>query len=284
MQSSFRPLCIALLLALITLSAGCSTLLDDEPLPEDVPVQETISVPRYQVTIAQPDARSDYIHMDSDVYNAGEVVEFVVTNDGLLPLACSSTPPDFRVVYQTGSGRWTTRMGAEGSVEGKKSSLAKGESTQVYRFVTTSWDAGRYRIISDCGVERDILIRVVRTPAPTPAPTICPPSNTTGAAAWITIEPVPAQTVSRPFMIRGTTNIPAGTELGYSIFAVTEQDNARPIIGRAGSFVTVVQEGACGINTWSAEGEIQAAGEFFIGIENQERTATAIKRFTVNQG
>ena len=54
----------------------------------------------------------------TDVYNVGEVVEFSVINSGMLPLECANTPPDFRVTFQTGTGRWATRMGPETPVKG----------------------------------------------------------------------------------------------------------------------------------------------------------------------
>ena len=107
--------------------------------------------------------------MDTDVYNIGEVVEFTVMNDKGYDLSCSNDPPSFTVTFQKGNGRWVTRMGAENPPPGNTSSLRPGESTPPYRFVTIGWDPGRYRINSDCGVSREILIRTL--PSLTPAMT-----------------------------------------------------------------------------------------------------------------
>jgi hypothetical protein len=275
-----RAILVCLILALTLLTAGCTTFGDEEAgnVNASITAEETPVPASYRVTLSQPDARADFIRMDSDVYNAGEVVEFVVTNNGLLPLTCTRTPPDFRVIFQTGSGRWATKMGPEVVVDGETSYLAKGESTPVYRFISTGWEAGRYRIVSDCGPEREFLVRVLPTPAPTPTP--CPVVDMTDSAPWIKIDPIGDQQASRPFTITGTTNLPTGQDLRYTIFSVLESEKASSLDPR-GSFTALVQEGWCGTNTWSAMGEIQATGEFFVGISDADRKATAIKRFTV---
>lgn len=268
---------IILIIALL-LTSGCTSFGDSTGAAANTTPDSKQIVSSYQVSISQPDSTSDFIRMDSDVYNAGEVVEFVVTNNGLLPLDCSNTPPDFSVIYQTGSGRWVTRMGPEVPVTGNISFLQKGESTKYFRFVTTGWEGGRYRIVSDCGVERDILIRELATPLPTATP--CTVSNTTDATPWIKIDPIDDQYIARPFTITGTTNLPAGQELRYTIFSVLENEEADSLNPRA-SFTTVTEQGSCGTNTWRAMGEIQATGEFFIGISDMDRKTTALKRFSV---
>ncbi|HII98048.1 MAG TPA: hypothetical protein HA272_01990 [Methanoregula sp.] len=277
-MSPSRTLIVCIILALALLGAGCTSFPADEA-NDTRSSNEDVQVPAsYRVTLAQPDARADFIRMDSDVYNAGEVVEFVVTNNGLLPLSCTRTPPDFRVIFQTGSGRWATKMGPDYPAAGNVSYLQNGESTQVYRFISTGWEAGRYRIVSDCGPEREFLIRVLPTPAPTPTP--CPVVDVTDSGPWIRIDPIGDQQAARPFTITGTTNLPVGQELRYTIFSVLESDKASSLDPR-GSFTTLVEEGSCGTNSWRAMGEIQATGEFFVGISDADRKATAIKRFTV---
>lgn len=284
---SFLPLPVLLLLVLI-ITPGC---LSDQDTGSDTPGSGMQPVPAsYQAAISQPDARSDYIRMDTDIYNAGEVIEFVVTNKGLLPLECSTTPPEFRVIFQAGTGRWATKMGPEEPARGTPSYLGRNESTQVYRFVSTGWEAGRYRIVSDCGPERDFLIRVLPTPVPAaepepeyehePVTTPCPVTADNPAGPWIRIDPIGDQVAARPFTISGTTNLLAGEELFYTIFSPAEGEDTAGLDPR-GSFVTVVEAGSCGTNTWTAMGEIQATGEFFIGITDAERKATAIKRFSV---
>lgn len=272
-----RTSLIPLLLAALLLTAGCTSLYENPGANATVPDQDR-SASRYQVTISQPVSTADLIRMDSDVYNAGEVVEFSVVNDNAGPLTCTNTPPGFVVRFQTGSGRWATKMGPEVPVTGNKSTLEKGASTQVYRFITTGWEPGRYRIVSDCGVEREILIRGAPTPVPTP--TACPVTNATNATTpSIHIDPVGNQEAGRPFTIHGTTDLPAGTELRYVIFTVLENDQAAYATDEY--FVTIVQEGTCGTNTWSARGEILDTGDFFIRIGDPAAKASAIRRFTV---
>ena len=129
----------------------------------------------YQVTIKQPEKTSDFVHTDTDIYNIGEVVEFYVSNDGTSDLACSGSPPSFSVQFQSITGSWVTRMGTEQPDTSAKSVLRPGESTRIYRFVTTGWDPGRYRIKSDCGVMREIIVRPV--PVPAGLSVACPDMN-----------------------------------------------------------------------------------------------------------
>ncbi|MCK9580786.1 MAG: hypothetical protein M0Q92_10110 [Methanoregula sp.] len=270
------PLFILILCLIIT--TGCTSPADTIGATANNTPDGKQIMSAYQQSVSQPDITSDFIRMDTDIYNAGEVVEFVVTNNGLLPLTCSNTPPDFRVTFQAGNGRWATKMGPDVPVPGNISHLQKGESTRVYRFISTAWDAGRYRIVSDCGVERDFLIRVLPTPAPTATP--CSVNNTADTTPWIKIDPIDDQYDARPFTIHGTTNLPVRQELQYTIFSALDKDQAASL-EPLGSFTTFVEEGSCGTNTWNAMGEIQATGDFFIGISDTEKKATAIKRFSV---
>ncbi|MGA2121660.1 MAG: hypothetical protein ABSG49_06405 [Methanoregula sp.] len=269
---------LLILMISLVLTAGCTSLTDEKNLSVNTSQTPGQSAASYRVTLHQPVAQSDYIKMDTDIYNIGEVVEFTVTNDGSGTLDCAGNPPSFSVKFQGINGVWVTRMGTEKPNETTKSSLEPGKSTQVYRFVTTGWDPSRYRIVHDCGIEREILIRAL--PVATLAPTACPTDNASNTTPWIKIDPIVDQYVARPFAIMGTTNLPAGHELNYTIFSILSPEPALSI-NPEGSFTTIVQEGSCGTNTWSAMGEIQATGEFFIGITDTERNVSAIKRFAV---
>jgi hypothetical protein len=214
--------------------------------------------------------------MDADVYNAGEVVEFSVANDGLIPLSCSNTPPDFIVKYQTGSGRWVNKMGHESRAPGTTSYLQRGESTSIYRFVTTGWEPGRYRIISDCGATREILVRTL--PMLTPSATPCPPvGNTT---AYLRADPVSDRTPGEHFVIAGTTNLPEGEMLVYSLFSIAP-GTGNTTIAKIASSTVRVSAGRCNTNTWSIALTAPPSGQYFIGISNGMNTISAIRRFTV---
>ena len=157
------------LAALIVLAAGCTTHGSNQnATPTTTPAAS------YMVTIRQPDAMSSYIHMNRDIYNIGEVVEFTVTNDGSSTLDCAGDPPKFSVTFQGINGDWATLMGKGTQDTSKKSSLAPGASTTTYRFITEGWAPGRYRIVHDCGVVRDFILRHVPTLAATPVETIAP--------------------------------------------------------------------------------------------------------------
>jgi hypothetical protein len=213
--------------------------------------------------------------MDTDVYNVGEVVSFFVTDQKDYDLTCTNDPPSFTVRYQKGNGKWVTRMGTDSTTTGTEGRLRPGESTETYRFVTIGWDPGRYRIISDCGVSREILLRPV--PSLTPTPTQCPPGE--NASPWIRINPFSDQYAGNRFTISGTTNLPAGDNLQYSIFSLGPDGTTTPV--RLLSSTTDISGGSCGTNTWFVEGEIQVPGEYFIGVSDSTNTATAVRRFTI---
>jgi hypothetical protein len=261
----------------ITLIAGCSSLIEEKNPDVNASPDSGQSVASHLVTLRQPDATSGYVKMESDIYNIGEVVEFTVTNDGSGTLECAGEP-SFSVKFQAGNGRWATRMGTGEPDRSVKSTLAPGASTNVYRFVTTGWDPGRYRIVHDCGVERDILIRSL--PAAVPTAVACPVMNASNTTPWIAIDTIGDQYASRPFTITGTTNLPAGQELRFRIIP-PDSANATSSRGDEGSFATSVEEGSCGTNTWNAMGEIQATGDFLIWIADKEQNTTAIRQFTV---
>jgi hypothetical protein len=214
--------------------------------------------------------------MDTDVYNLGEVVEFVITNEKSGDLSCKNTPPAFSVRYQKGTGQWITRMGDENPSPGTTVTLKHGESTAPYRFVTEGWAPGRYRIVTDCGISREILLRAL--PSATPAVTACPP--VTNTKPGILVNPVSDQYAGEPFTITGTTNLAAGEELRYSIFAIisgtTNITSARLV-----SSTTTVSAGNCGTNSWFVEGVIAVPGDYFIGVSNNANTVSAVRRFTV---
>lgn len=265
----FLTLCLAL-------SAGCTA--PAEPINVS---DNTTSVPApiaasYRATINQPDTLSGYVKMDTDIYNIGEVVEFTVTNDGSGTLSCAGDPPAFSVKTQSPGGSWITKMGPDEPNRTAESSLAPGASTRRYAFVTDGWEPGRYRIVHDCGVEHEFLVRAL--PSVTPAPEVCPGINATNTSPSITINPIGDLYVNQIVAISGTTTLPAGEELKYSIFMASSREDKTKT---SDYFSTIVEEGSCGVNTWSAEGVIMETGEYVIWISNNGRNTTAIKRFTV---
>lgn len=272
----------------LAITAGCSTPAGTLNASEKSPSAPATLAASYRATINQPDALSGYVKMDTDIYNVGEVVEFTVTNDGSGTLSCAGDPPAFSVRTQTPGGTWSTKMGSGQPDQATNSALAPGASTRQYTFVTTGWEPGRYRIVHDCGVEREFLVRALPsatlpvTPTMTPLPDACTETNTTNTAPWIAIDEIGSPVAYQPFTIRGTTNLPAGVELVYTIFAVGEQD-AGVSLDNQGSFRTTVVEGKCGTNTWEAHGEIQATGAFAIGIMGANKTPSAIRKFSVIQ-
>ena len=107
-----RIIPILLLLACILCTAGCTQLSDgNNSTTGTSDTSDPLSIAKYKLTIAQPEESAKLVRMDTDVYNIGEVVEFVITNEKNHDLSCSDNPPSFSVRYQKGTGQWITRMG-----------------------------------------------------------------------------------------------------------------------------------------------------------------------------
>jgi hypothetical protein len=257
----------------IFLAAGCTSPFD--PTSQSGNTTPAVQFPAsYKVTLAQPDGTARSISMDTDVYNLGEVVEFYVINAGSQTLTCLNDPPTFSVKFQTGSGRWAARMGTDIPVETNKSYLEPGKSTRVYRFITTGWEPNRYRIVSDCGVYREFLIR----PVPAPVPTVCPPAG--NEPLYVHINPVEPQYAGKKFTLNGTTNRAIGEELRYLVFpsgTVPENLNTGP----EKPLSTRVTKGACGKNVWSVDVDVKTPREYAIMISAGSPNATALRRFSV---
>ncbi|RPI39717.1 MAG: hypothetical protein EHM53_04720 [Methanoregulaceae archaeon] len=272
-----RIIPVLLLLACILCTAGCTQLFSGDIRTTTITDPSTpASIAKYKLSLAQPEESAKLVRMDTDVYNIGEVVEFVITNEKNHDLSCSDNPPSFSVRYQGGTGQWVTRMGEEHPAPGNTSSLKPGESTAPFRFITTGWAPGRYRIVSDCGVSREILLRAL--PPLVSAGTPCPPAG--NASPYIRVNPVSDQYAGEPFTIAGTTNLAAGEKLQYSIFAIVSTTGTITS-AKLLSSITPVHAGSCGTNTWSADGVITVPGDYFIGISNGDNTISAIRRFSV---
>jgi hypothetical protein len=278
-MTSHHTILVLLIIACILVTAGCTFPSGANNQPANATGNSAPGpVANYQRTLAQPEDSAKLIKMDTDVYNVGEVVEFVITNEKNHDLSCTNDPPSFSVRYQKGTGQWVTRMGEENPAHGNTTNLKTGTSTAPYRFVTTGWAPGRYRIVSDCGVSREILLRALPSVTGTPAGPSCPPG--TNATPYIHINPVSDQDAGEPFTISGTTSLAAGEELRYSIFAIIPTTGNITSARLVSSSITV-SAGSCRTNTWSVEGVIKVPGDYFIGISSNDNTISAVKRFTV---
>lgn len=270
----FRTSILPILLACFIIIPGCTAPFfsgDSTGIPTGTTVPQ-----KTPLTLSQPEASAAGIRMDTDVYFPGDTVEFVIVNDGKGDITCRSDPPGFSVRYQDSTGRWVTRMGRDPPPPGNETRLSPGESSAPSKFITTGWVPGRYRIVSDCGITREILLR---SPLPvTPAATSCPVM--TNLSAFIRINAISDQHAGEPFMISGTTSLKTGEELRYSIFAIMPGP-ANITSAKLVSSTLEVTAGNCGTNTWSVTGMIQVPGSYFIGISNSANTVSAVRRFTV---
>jgi hypothetical protein len=258
----------------ILVVAGCTSFFDKMNQTGNTTPSFQQFPASYKVTIAQPDDTSKSIKMDTDVYNIGEVIEFYVTNEGMGRLECSNDPPNFSIKFQTGNGNWAMRMGTDNSVETNKTYLGPGKTSPVYRIITTGWKPNRYRIVSDCGVCREFLLR----PVPTPVPKVCPQKG--DEPLWVRINPIEEQYAGIKFSLGGTTNQVVGEELKYLVFPsenlpnVLDLDSEKPLL-------TQVSEGECGEKVWSVEVDEKIPQDYYIIVSTGPLNVTAIKRFTI---
>jgi len=132
------------------------------------------SVVLYEVTIQQPDAeKADRIRMDSDVYNTGEVIDFsLVKGNRTIPPDCDIS--SYRIFLKQSDSLWTEIPGPFRAYI--RPSVARPAATNYphhepsiseYRFVTTGWQEGHYRIQSDClnATHEFILRNITMTPS-----------------------------------------------------------------------------------------------------------------------
>jgi hypothetical protein len=148
------------ILILIVLSGGCvmNQIQENQTMTS---VQTTVapitpqSVAVYKVTITQEDgSHADYIKMDSDVYNPGEIVEFYLINLDSEPIPCGSLSPYYMVALKSDNGSWMNIIDSGYQQPGRLSNnlgIEPGESTRTYRLDTTGWRPGLYRIVFNCG-------------------------------------------------------------------------------------------------------------------------------------
>lgn len=161
-----RTVLILLLLAAEVLAAACVTqTISENPGSTTAapPTQSAVpqSTGQYATTIALPgSSHPEYFRMDSDVYNAGEVVEFYVVNEGAETLQCPNLQKSY-AVDKMDHGSWIRLPEPSETVSPLISYMNPGERSRTFRFLTTNWTPGKYRIAFDCGVDREFTIRNV---------------------------------------------------------------------------------------------------------------------------
>ncbi len=160
-------LAVMMVIAGLLLAAGCVGSQPDagnqtEPIPQTTttsPMRESLVL--YKVTIPQENPRADFIKMEADVYNVGEVVEFSMVYEGEGVLQCPNLDLTYRVFYIRENGTSVTKIPG-GMVQPMISYHQPGEHRGPFRFATTGWEPGRYRIEFDCGgIYREFRLREI---------------------------------------------------------------------------------------------------------------------------
>jgi len=158
---------LSIFIVFLILVAGCTTTPVSEnrtagaSTPNITPSAVLGSNSSCQGTYSQPDypVHPDFIKMDSEVYNQGEVIEFYLVNEGAETLTCNNTPPSFSIFRQTENKSWEIQSEFEETRSPIISYLKPGESTRSQRITTTNLLPGRYNVVFDCGVSREFEIR-----------------------------------------------------------------------------------------------------------------------------
>ena len=167
-DSRSRPVRVAIALCImmvaVLLTAGCTITQTKDNLtgalprnPISQPTEESVLF--YHVTIPQAEGiHPDYIKMDSDVYNQGEVIKFHVVNEGSESLACWRTIPSLHYHLYRQIGTWESQPEPTETHIDYGYYLKPGESTPVQQINTTELLPGHYKIVTDCGVSREFEI------------------------------------------------------------------------------------------------------------------------------
>ena len=162
-------LSLMIMIICIVLVAGCTTkpVLDNQTSNTTSPIASQTTQPSkalYKVTIMQTNNRhAEFIKMDSDIYNKGEIIEFYLVNEGSETLTCYSIPLSFQIYRQIKNNSWDFAPGTVQTKIDYVTYLKPGESLGIRRLITTDWIPGRYKIVSDCdGVSREFILRDIR--------------------------------------------------------------------------------------------------------------------------
>jgi hypothetical protein len=147
----------------LLLAAGCAgqhVAVENRTTPVTQTTRESKTL--YTVTIAQPDStHPEYIKMDADVYNVGEIVEFYMINEGSGTLTCANWQPSYSVLWLLDNGT-RQRVADSGVVQPAISYIKPGSVTPHYRIETTGWGPGRYLIRFDCdAISREFILREI---------------------------------------------------------------------------------------------------------------------------
>jgi hypothetical protein len=151
------------------LVTGCTTkpVLDNQTSTSTSPITSPTTQPSkalYKVTIAQPNStHPEFIKMDADVYNQGEVIEFYLKNEGNDSLICMGDVFHYGIAHEE-NGSWKyqpkpIKTTLAITVVPTRSEMAPGSSTQLFRLITTGWVPGKYKIEFCSGISREFILR-----------------------------------------------------------------------------------------------------------------------------
>jgi len=183
MISSRSQQVLLFVLALLLLAAGCETTPDTAVPPGTAPAITPAKIPVRPVTTPIPPVTSgtadtepvteitalqetstaetsrqsagyhpEYIRMDAETYNAGDVVQFYLVNRGTEIKGCDYAQPAFTIyqIYPDG-----TRRKVSGNIPGISYQVVMtgdpGSATGPLNFNTAGMVPGRYLIRFDCG-------------------------------------------------------------------------------------------------------------------------------------
>jgi hypothetical protein len=101
----------------------------------------------------------EFIKMESDIYNTGEIIEFFVVNRSNDQNSCINSACSYRIAYLSDNGTWQLLSEPMEPLVYSVNGPQYRSSCQPVRIDTTKWTSGRYRIQYYCGISREFKIR-----------------------------------------------------------------------------------------------------------------------------
>jgi hypothetical protein len=164
-------LALLLLVAAVLLAAGCAgkpavdnhTDTSISGISPAVPQSKSLN---NMTVVRQDNTHPEYIKMDADRYNVGEIVEFYLKNEGNETLSCMGDISSYRVYNESDESWLYPPVPVEPhpliTILPTLSEIVPGSSTSVFRINTAGWVPGTYRVQFGClGISREYVIREV---------------------------------------------------------------------------------------------------------------------------
>jgi len=254
---------LLLVVALVLLAAGCARQ----------PVQDNHTI---KTSLSDGENRT-IIHLASEYVNPGDTVEFHLSDETSLQSHCPNYIPSYGIEQLTDNGSWTWLPEPRATISIPDNSTNPAIQTIVYKFETTGWKPGRYRVQLDCGAEPE---EFVVTGNSTPLSCIRKENRT----PYITIDPIGDRRFGESLVITGTTNLGVDQKITIGISTppiLVPFGGTTPPTGVTGGFVNITSDD-CNVQKWlfhvNGSAEHVSGVPYFVSLESEN---SAVKNNTL---